>query len=77
VVVSALLMGHLLLTRDQGREAMLALTIGLFGFAMDTLQASAGLYAFAHASTTGGGFQDCRPMPARRSARCSERWRTG
>ncbi len=49
-VVAVLLMGHLLLARDRVREAMLALTIGLFGFAVDTLQASAGLYAFAHTS---------------------------
>ncbi len=49
-VVAALLVGHLLLTRDRAREATLALTIGLFGFAVDTLQASAGLYAFTHTS---------------------------
>ena len=47
-VVAVLVMGHLLLTRDRVREAMLALTTGLFGFAVDTLQASAGLYAFTH-----------------------------
>ena len=45
-VVAALFMGHLLLTRDRVREATLALTIGLFGFAVDTLQVSVGLYAF-------------------------------
>ena len=49
-VVAALLMGHLLLTRDRTREATLALTIGMFGFAVDTLQASAGLYAFTNTS---------------------------
>jgi len=49
-VVAVLLMGHLLLTRDRVREATLALTIGLFGFAVDTLQASAGLYAFSGTS---------------------------
>jgi hypothetical protein len=49
-VVAVLLMGHLLLARDRVREAMLALTIGLFGFAVDTLQASAGLYAFTGSS---------------------------
>ncbi len=42
VVVTLLMIGHLLLTRDRGREATLALTIGVFGFAVDTLQASAG-----------------------------------
>jgi len=49
-VATLLMTGHLLLTRDRGREATLALTIGVFGFAVDTLQASAGLYAFTHTS---------------------------
>ena len=49
-VVAVLLMGHLLLTRDRVRDTTLVLTIGLFGFAVDTLQASAGLYAFAGTS---------------------------
>jgi hypothetical protein len=49
-VVAMCLMGHLLLARDRLREATLALTIGLFGFAVDSLQASAGLYAFTHTS---------------------------
>lgn len=49
-VVGALLIGHLLLTRDRAREATLALTIGLFGFWVDTLQASAGLFSFTHTS---------------------------
>jgi hypothetical protein len=49
-VVAVLGMGHLLLTRDRVREATLAVTIGLFGFAVDTLQASAGLYAFTGTS---------------------------
>ena len=30
----------------------LILVIGLFGFAVDTMQASAGLYAFTHTSVT-------------------------
>ncbi len=51
VVVTAFLLGHLLLTPDRLREATLVLTIGLFGFAVDTLQASAGLYAFTATST--------------------------
>jgi hypothetical protein len=49
-VGAVLVMGHLLLTRDRRREAALALTIGLFGFAADTLQASVGLYAFTSTS---------------------------
>jgi hypothetical protein len=50
-VVAVLVMGHLLLTRDRVREATLALVVGLFGFAVDTLQASAGLYVFSGTST--------------------------
>jgi hypothetical protein len=49
-VGAVLVMGHLLLTRERAREATLVLTIGLFGFAVDTLQASAGLYAFTGTS---------------------------
>jgi hypothetical protein len=49
-VVAVCLMGHLLLSRDRVREAALALTTGLFGFAVDTLQATAGLYAFTGTS---------------------------
>ncbi len=49
-VVTFLVIGQLLLTPDRAREATLALTIGVFGFAVDTLQASAGLYAFTHTS---------------------------
>jgi hypothetical protein len=49
-VVAILFMGHLLFTRDRVREATLALAVGLFGFAVDTLQASAGLYAFTGTS---------------------------
>jgi len=49
-VAAVLVIGHLLLTRDRIREATLTLTIGLFGFAVDTLQASAGLYAFTGTS---------------------------
>jgi hypothetical protein len=50
VVVGVLVTGHLLLARDRIREATLFLAIGLFGFAVDTLQASAGLYAFTGTS---------------------------
>ena len=49
-VVAALLLLHLALTSDPEREARLIVMIGLFGFAVDTLQASAGLYAFTHTS---------------------------
>jgi len=49
-VVAVLLMGHLFFARDRVREATLALAVGLFGFAVDTLQASAGLYAFTGTS---------------------------
>jgi hypothetical protein len=49
-LVAALLLLHLALTSNREREAELVLVIGLFGFAIDTLQASAGLYAFTHTS---------------------------
>ncbi len=49
-VVAAFLIGHLLLTRDRAREAALTLAIALFGFTVDTVQASAGLYAFTGTS---------------------------
>ena len=49
-VVAALLLLHLALTSNREREARLFLVIGLFGFLVDTLQASAGLYAFTHTS---------------------------
>ena len=49
-VVAVLLMGHLFFTRDRVPEATLALAVGLFGFAVDTLQASAGLYVFTGTS---------------------------
>jgi hypothetical protein len=50
VLVAALLLLHLALTSNREREAKLALVIGLFGFGVDTLQASAGLYTFTHTS---------------------------
>jgi len=49
-VTALLLLAHLALSTNRAREARLVLTVGLFGFAVDTLQASAGLYAFAHTS---------------------------
>jgi hypothetical protein len=49
-VVAVCLMGHLLLTRDRVREATLVLAIGVLGFAVDTLQASVGLYTFTATS---------------------------
>jgi len=44
-VVAALLLIHLFLTAAPVQDARLILLIGIFGFAIDTLQASAGLYA--------------------------------
>jgi Protein of unknown function (DUF2878) len=49
-VVAAFLLVHLLLTSNRGQEASLILAAGLFGFVSDTLQASAGLYAFTNTS---------------------------
>ena len=49
-VVAALVLVHLVLTPAPLREARLILLAGIFGFAVDTLQASAGLYAFARTS---------------------------
>ncbi len=49
-VVAALVLIHLFLTAAPVQEARLILMIGVFGFAVDTLQASAGLYAFARTS---------------------------
>ncbi|HVO22472.1 MAG TPA: DUF2878 domain-containing protein [Candidatus Margulisiibacteriota bacterium] len=49
-VVAALLLIHLCLNAAPVQEAKLILMIGIFGFAVDTLQASAGLYAFARTS---------------------------
>ena len=49
-VVAALVLIHLQLTVAPVREVRLILLIGIFGFAVDTLQASAGLYAFARTS---------------------------
>lgn len=49
-VVAALLFVHLALTPKRTQETRLILVIGLFGFVVDTLQASAGLYAFTRTS---------------------------
>lgn len=49
-VVAALVIVHLFVTLQRAQEIRLILVIGLFGFAVDTLQASAGLYAFTHTS---------------------------
>ena len=49
-VMAALLLNHLFLNAALVQEAKLILMIGIFGFAVDTLQASAGLYAFARTS---------------------------
>jgi hypothetical protein len=54
LVVAALLLVHLSLTADRARETCLILTVGLVGFAVDTLQASIGLYSFAHAEGSPG-----------------------
>jgi len=48
--VAVLLLVHFWLAPDWAPEVRLVLVIGLFGFALDTLQASAGLYSFTRAS---------------------------
>jgi Protein of unknown function (DUF2878) len=50
VVAGALLLVHLASTPARGREGRLILLAGLFGFAVDTSQASAGLFAFTGTS---------------------------
>lgn len=45
-VVAALLFVHLALTPKRTRETRLILVLGVFGFVVDTLQGSAGVYAF-------------------------------
>lgn len=47
---AVLLSAHLVLASDRVREGALVLAVGAFGFGVDTLQASAGLYAFAGTS---------------------------
>jgi uncharacterized protein DUF2878 len=49
-VVAALVLTHLSLTPRAVQETWLILAIGLFGFVIDTVQASAGLYAFTRTS---------------------------
>ena len=49
-VVAALVLMHLCLTPRPLQETRLILVVGIFGFAIDTLQASAGLYAFTRTS---------------------------
>jgi len=49
-VVAALVLMHLYLTPRPVQETWLILVVGIFGFAVDTLQASAGLYAFTRTS---------------------------
>jgi hypothetical protein len=49
-VVAALLLIHLFLHAAPVQEARLILMIGISGFVVDTLQASAGLYAFTRTS---------------------------
>jgi hypothetical protein len=48
---AVLLLGHLALAPNRVREGVLVLIVGVFGFAVDTLQASVGLYAFSGTST--------------------------
>lgn len=48
--VVGLLAAHLALAAHRAREARLILAVGMFGFALDTTQASAGLFAFAGTS---------------------------
>lgn len=52
VTVAVLVMAHLFATPQRAQEIRLILVIGLFGFAVDTMQASAGLYAFTHTGVT-------------------------
>lgn len=47
---AVLLLAHLALAPDRTREGVLILIIGLFGFTVDTLQASAGIYSFSGTS---------------------------
>jgi len=47
---AALLLAHLSVASDRGREGVLILLVGLVGFTVDTLQASAGLYSFSGTS---------------------------
>jgi len=47
-MVAAFLFVHLSLAANRAQETRLVLVIGFFGFVVDTLQASAGLYAFTH-----------------------------
>jgi hypothetical protein len=49
LVVAALLVIHLQFTPSRRREARLIALVGLLGFGVDTLQASAGFYSFADA----------------------------
>ena len=49
-VVAALVLLHLYMAPRPAQEARLILLTGIFGFAVDTLQASAGLYAFTGTS---------------------------
>lgn len=49
-MVAVLLLAHLALAAKPVREGLLVLIVGLLGFAVDTLQASAGIYAFSGAT---------------------------
>jgi hypothetical protein len=49
-VVAALLLLHLIFAPNRPGEARLIVVAGLFGFTIDTLQASVGLYAFTSTS---------------------------
>ena len=49
-LVGVLLLVHLSVAANRAQEARLILAIGLLGFSIDTLQASAGLYAFTRTS---------------------------
>lgn len=51
LVVALLISAHLSLSAERKREIRLIAAIGLFGFVVDTLQASAGLYAFSRTSS--------------------------
>jgi hypothetical protein len=47
---AVLLLAHLALAPHRAREGALVLVVGLFGFTVDTLQASAGIYSFSGTS---------------------------
>ncbi len=49
-MVAVLVLVHVSVSTNRSQEAALILMVGLFGFAVDTMQASAGLFAFTRTS---------------------------